>query len=116
MERVVALHRAAAQRKGLEVSAEFDEQMPETLLIDSTKLVQILNNLVHNAVKFTTEGGIRVKVSGDVMPFASSTPGRELRKTSSSSCLTGSVSWIHSSPVPRRAAGLALRWPRNWQN
>ena len=67
VERVVALHRAAAQRKGLEVSAEFDEQMPETLLIDSTKLVQILNNLVHNAVKFTTEGGIRVKVSGDVM-------------------------------------------------
>jgi PAS domain S-box-containing protein len=49
--------------KGLVLTSELDENMPETLIGDSARLQQILVNLVNNAVKFTQEGSIHVKIS-----------------------------------------------------
>lgn len=40
-----------------------DREVEELIYCDRTKLEQILNNLVHNAVKFTEEGSIEIIVS-----------------------------------------------------
>lgn len=50
------------QEKRLQLVTEFDEAIPEFLLGDSVRLNQIMLNLVSNAIKFTTEGTISVKV------------------------------------------------------
>ena len=49
--------------KGLELTSELDPNMPETLIGDSSRLQQILVNLVNNAVKFTKEGSVHVQIS-----------------------------------------------------
>ena len=49
--------------KGLHFSVVVDDGVPEGLLGDSTRLTQILANVIGNAVKFTAEGSIRVEVS-----------------------------------------------------
>lgn len=49
--------------KNLELTTELDKEMPETIIGDSARLHQILVNLVNNAVKFTDEGSIHVKIS-----------------------------------------------------
>jgi K+-sensing histidine kinase KdpD len=51
-----------AQNKGLELTYEIGEDTPETLTGDRQRLSQILINLINNAVKFTEEGTIGVRV------------------------------------------------------
>jgi two-component system, sensor histidine kinase and response regulator len=52
--------RMGAHGKGLSLSLERIEPMPETIHTDPMRLRQILINLVGNATKFTDAGGIRV--------------------------------------------------------
>ncbi len=52
-----------ARRKGLKVAVSFEDELPVWLIGDSVRLKQILLNLVSNAVKFTSTGGISVHVS-----------------------------------------------------
>ena len=47
-----------AQKKGIQVSCEMDENLQPKVRTDSGKLRQILNNLLSNAVKFTHDGSI----------------------------------------------------------
>ena len=49
--------------KGLSLTSELDPNMPEMLVGDSTRLQQILVNLVNNAVKFTEEGSVHVQIA-----------------------------------------------------
>jgi PAS domain S-box-containing protein len=50
------------QEKNLSLIFEYDEKIPEVLAGDPVRLHQIIINLMSNAVKFTSEGNIKVKV------------------------------------------------------
>ncbi len=54
-----------AQKKNIELFSAFDQTV-DTLQADKRRLKQILVNLLHNAVKFTPEGGqVGLEVKGD---------------------------------------------------
>ncbi|WP_026687588.1 sensor histidine kinase [Azovibrio restrictus] len=58
LEEVAGLHRGAARQKGLELELDLEASLPTRLHGDATRLRQILNNLLNNAVKFTPAGQV----------------------------------------------------------
>jgi len=56
---------ARVKAKNLWFKTEIDAGIPDLLKGDAVRLTQVLVNLVNNAVKFTNEGGIDIKVRGD---------------------------------------------------
>ncbi len=59
---VTTLTAQKAHEKGLEFLADVSGVIPQHLLGDPLRLGQILTNLVNNAVKFTEQGEIRLKI------------------------------------------------------
>jgi len=59
----VQLFAAQARDKGLALSLDLETDLPDALIGDALRLQQILNNLIGNAVKFTQEGGVTVRVA-----------------------------------------------------
>ncbi|MBA3002358.1 MAG: response regulator [Desulfurivibrio sp.] len=51
-----------SQDKNVAVVAEIDPQVPEMLLGDPTRMRQVLTNFMTNAIKFTEQGEVRVRV------------------------------------------------------
>lgn len=51
-----------ASSKNINLVLNFDNNIPENLIGDPLRISQILNNLVNNAVKFTNEGSIYLKL------------------------------------------------------
>ena len=62
-EAVVDLLRIPSIEKKLELKLDLDPALPKMILADSLRLNQILMNLIGNAIKFTHEGGVTLKVS-----------------------------------------------------
>jgi two-component system, sensor histidine kinase and response regulator len=52
-----------ADEKGLELACDIDPKLPDAFLGDPTRLRQIILNLVGNAVKFTDQGEVVVRVA-----------------------------------------------------
>jgi signal transduction histidine kinase len=62
LESLHGLMDKTASDKGLRLTSEIDSDLPETLSGDAARLQQILVNLVTNAIKFTDQGEIRVRL------------------------------------------------------
>lgn len=52
-----------AKQKQLELVVDTDPRLPEYLYGDALKIQQVLLNLMNNAVKFTTQGTVKLKIS-----------------------------------------------------
>ncbi len=68
---VADLFSALVEEKGLEMFVEIAPDTPLVILGDALRLTQVLNNLIGNAVKFTTHGEIHV--SAQAIRFGEST-------------------------------------------
>lgn len=62
LDRVESLHLANAQAKGVALKVVHDISGPHTRIGDETRIAQILQNVLGNAVKFTDVGAIRLEV------------------------------------------------------
>jgi signal transduction histidine kinase len=54
-----------AQAKGLTLTTKVDPTMPATIYGDEKRLHQIMVNIANNAIKFTDEGTVRLKIYPD---------------------------------------------------
>jgi signal transduction histidine kinase/DNA-binding response OmpR family regulator len=64
LEQVIGLFASRCAQKGVGLKLEFPPEMPAAIFVDSTRLRQILINLVGNSVKFTSQG--KIVVSGSI--------------------------------------------------
>lgn len=62
VEYVKGNHRPRITEKGLDFSFSISPDIPEHIIGDELRIVQVLNNLISNAYKFTSVGGIHVEV------------------------------------------------------
>ncbi|MFN7287538.1 MAG: ATP-binding protein [Burkholderiales bacterium] len=62
VDTTLALYRPVIEGKGLQLQVHFEEPLQRWVKADSTRLRQILSNLVSNATKFTEHGAIRVEI------------------------------------------------------
>ncbi len=60
---VVGLFAAPAEVKGVQLGAQVDPAVPLGLVGDPMRLRQVLTNLVGNALKFTAQGAVEVRVA-----------------------------------------------------
>jgi signal transduction histidine kinase/ActR/RegA family two-component response regulator len=61
----VRMWRPEARAKGLRLRVEGARSLPEWVEGDPTRIRQVLNNLISNALKFTAEGSITLQLSAD---------------------------------------------------
>ena len=65
IEETLEIFALAAQNKGLDINAVLEDDLPVLLLGDTVRLRQILINLIGNAIKFTAQGEVFIKVKRD---------------------------------------------------
>ncbi|HLF25118.1 MAG TPA: response regulator [Anaerolineae bacterium] len=63
VEKTIEIMRPRAEEKGLNLTARLSPDVPRALLGDGNRLRQVLVNLVSNALKFTEQGEVEVKVT-----------------------------------------------------
>ena len=62
LNNVVNMMRVKAEEKKLEFIVEIDESIPDELMGDETRISQVIINILNNAVKYTREGSVRLKI------------------------------------------------------
>lgn len=63
LEDIITLYRAQSYSKGTEILFEYDPLTPRHILGDPLRIRQVISNILGNAVKFTSQGIIKVMVS-----------------------------------------------------
>lgn len=61
--RQMQLWKPRAQEKGLSLNLVIDPDVPPRLTFDGVRVQQCLNNLISNAVKFTSSGGVSLNIA-----------------------------------------------------
>jgi len=89
LEAIEQKFRHVAENKGLSFPLEIDKDIPSALSTDGQRLKQIINNLLSNAFKFTSEGEIRLTVQRATNTRLSQS--EELRKLESEKTIAISV-------------------------
>lgn len=59
---IQSLMQVRAEEKKVQFKVDFEGKVPSTIKTDPTRLRQVLINLIGNAIKFTDEGEVRLKV------------------------------------------------------
>lgn len=77
-ENIIKSQQHFANEKNIILKYEFDKNIPPKIIGDPTRLTQVINNLVHNAIKFTKEGWVRLSILKDDGETESSVPVRIL--------------------------------------
>jgi len=81
IEDSIRLFQAAAAEKGLRLESDFAPDLPSWVAGDSTRLRQVILNLISNAVKFTGSGEVTVSASVERHDPASYLVAIEVRDT-----------------------------------
>jgi PAS domain S-box-containing protein len=63
LEHVRQLFLSRAEERGLQLSLEVDDSVPARLRYDPVRVRQCFGNLLSNGIKFTEQGGVKVRVS-----------------------------------------------------
>lgn len=63
IDRAVSMVRPRAEQKGLTLTARVDSDCPSWVTIDGLRVVQVVLNLLTNAIKFTAHGSVALEVS-----------------------------------------------------
>ncbi len=66
IEDVASLLAASANAKNVELAIDYSPDLPNRFIGDAGRLRQIITNLVGNAVKFTEQGHVLIRVDGSV--------------------------------------------------
>jgi two-component system CheB/CheR fusion protein len=64
-EEVKRIHEPVARRKGIELQLEIDPQLPTAMRGVPQRIKQVLHNLVGNAVKFTDQGRVVIRLKAE---------------------------------------------------
>lgn len=62
LDNMISMHEWSAFEKGIELIIDIERDVPRRIKTDQLRLMQICNNLVSNAVKFTNSGQVLVSV------------------------------------------------------
>lgn len=62
IENTVSIHRMMAEKEGLQLYVNVSDHIPRIIYTDRKKIVEIMNNLLTNAIKFTQIGFISINV------------------------------------------------------
>jgi PAS domain S-box-containing protein len=65
IESLIKTFQPMSEMRSLDLSVEMDANIPKKVNTDATRLSQMLNNIIGNAIKFTEKGSISVKVQLD---------------------------------------------------
>lgn len=60
---VIKVHEKKALDKGLDLRYTISPEIPDRILCDKIRMIQVISNLVDNAVKFTQKGFVRLNIS-----------------------------------------------------
>jgi len=63
LQHIINMVQPEAQGKGLSFEVDLDTALPEVVRADERRVRQILFNVLGNAVKFTSSGGVKLRVS-----------------------------------------------------